>query len=102
MHKTHSFTRLLVTIAQKFDNKVQGWRTHQAGRLTYKTHAYKWINHDEYGTYKSNCNNKPIGWQLSAINQYENDLNTHLGIITVKKEMMVEQIITKIAYIHEE
>ena len=28
-------------------------------------------------------------------NQSENDLNTHSGISTVKKEMMVEQIITK-------
>ena len=28
-------------------------------------------------------------------NQYENDLNTHLGINIVKKEMMVEQITTK-------
>ena len=28
-------------------------------------------------------------------NQSKNDLNTHLGISTVKKEMMVEQIITK-------
>ena len=61
MQKTHSLTRILVTIAEKFDNKVQGWRTHQAGRLTYKTHAYKWINHDKDGTYKSNYTNKPIG-----------------------------------------
>ena len=95
MHKTHSFTRILVTIAQKFDNKVQGWRTHQAGRLIYKTYACKWLNHDKDGTYKSNCTNKPIGWQLSAINQSENDLNTHLGISIVKKEMMAEKIITK-------
>ena len=102
MHKTHSFTRILVAIAQKFDKNVQGWITHQVGRLTYKTHAYKWINHDEDGTYKSNFINKPIGWQLSAINQSENDLNTHSGISTVKKEMMAEQIITKRAYIHEE
>ena len=28
-------------------------------------------------------------------NQSENDLNTHLGINTVKKEMMAEQITTK-------
>ena len=28
-------------------------------------------------------------------NQYENDLNTHSGINTVKKEMMAEQITTK-------
>ena len=74
---------------------MQGWRTHQASRLTYKTYAYKWINHDKDGTYKSNCTNKPIGWQLSAINQSENDLNTHSSICTVKKEMMAKQIITK-------
>ena len=61
MHKTHSFTRLLVTIAQKLDNKVQGWRTHRAGRLTYKTHAYKWLNLNKDGIYKSNSTNKPIG-----------------------------------------
>ena len=52
MHKKNSLTRLLVTMAQKFDNKVQGWRTHQDGRLTYKTHAYKWLNPDEDGIYK--------------------------------------------------
>ena len=34
------------------DNKVQGWRTSQAGIFTYKTYAYKWINHDKDGTYK--------------------------------------------------
>ena len=61
MHKTHSITRLLVTIAQNFDNKVQGRRNHQAGRFTYKKHAYKWLNHDKDGAYKSNCTNKPIG-----------------------------------------
>ena len=61
MHKIHSFTRILVTIAQKFDNKVQGWRTHQDGRLTHITHAYKWINTIEDGIYKSNITNKPIG-----------------------------------------
>ena len=43
------------------DNKVQGWRTHQATRLTYKTHAYKWRNADEDGIYKSNSTNRPIG-----------------------------------------
>ena len=61
MHKTHSFTRFLVAIAQKFDNKVQGWRTHQDGRHTYKTHACKWINPNEDGIYQSNHNKKPIG-----------------------------------------
>ena len=61
MHKTHSFTRILVAIAQKFDNKVQGWRTHQDGRLTYKTNSYKWLNPDDDGIYKSNSSNKPIG-----------------------------------------
>ena len=95
MHKTHSFTRLLVTIAQKFNNKVQGWRTHQAGRLTHKTHAYKWIISNEDGIYKSNHTNKPIGWGYQLFNQSENDLNTHLGINTVKKEMMAEHITTK-------
>ena len=74
---------------------MQGWRTTHAGRLTYKTYAYKWLNHDKDGTYKSNCTNNPIEWQLSAINQSENDLNTHSGISAVKKEMMAEQIITK-------
>ena len=77
------------------ENKVQGWRTHQAGRFTHETYAYKWINHDKDGTYKSNYINTPIGWQLSAINQLENNLNTLSGISTVKTEMMVEQIITK-------
>ena len=52
MHKTRSLTRILVTMAQKFGNKVQGWITHHASRLTYKTDAYKWINHDKDGTYK--------------------------------------------------
>ena len=61
MYKTHSFTRILVAIYQKFDNKVQGWRTHQDGKVTYKTHAYKWINPNEDGIYKSNSINKPIG-----------------------------------------
>ena len=61
MHKTHSFTRLLVVIAQNFDNKVQGWRNHQSRRLKYKKHAYKWLNLDEDVIYKSNSNNKPIG-----------------------------------------
>ena len=61
MHKAHSFTRLLVAIAQKSDNKVQGWRTHQDGRLTYKIDAYKWLNPDKDGTYKSNHINSPIG-----------------------------------------
>ena len=94
MHKIHSFTRLLVSIAQKFDNKVQGWRTHQAGRLTYKTHAYKWINPNEDGIYKSNhTNNQDDSYQL--FNQSKNDLNTHSGINRVKKEMMAEQITTK-------
>ena len=74
---------------------MQGWRTHQAGRLTYKTDAYKWLNPDKDGTYKSNHINSPIGWQLLAINQLENNLNTHSGISTVKIKMMVEQIITK-------
>ena len=77
---------------------MQGWRTHHAGRLTYKIFAYKWLNHDEDDTYKSNCINKPIGWQLSTINQCENDLNTHSGISIVKKEMMVEHIIKKRLY----
>ena len=36
------------------DNKVQGWRTHQASRFTHKTYAYKWINNDKDGTYNSN------------------------------------------------
>ena len=61
MHKTHSFTRLLVAIAQKLDNRVQGWRTHQASRLTYKTHVYKWLNPDDDGIYQSNSTKKPIG-----------------------------------------
>ena len=61
MHETHSITRLLVTTVQKFDNKVQGWRTHQAGRFTHKTDAYKWLNHDKDGTYNSNQFNMLIG-----------------------------------------
>ena len=48
-------------LVQQFENKVQGWRTHQAGRLTYKTYGYKWINPDKDGTYKSNHINSPIG-----------------------------------------
>ena len=43
------------------DNKVQGWRTHQDGRITHKTYAYKWLNHDKDGTYNSNYINMPIG-----------------------------------------
>ena len=74
---------------------MQGWRTHQASRLTHKTYAYKWLNHDKDGTYKSNYINTPIGWQLSVINELENNPNTHSGISTVKTEMKVEQIITK-------
>ena len=74
---------------------MQWWRTHQDGRLTYKTYAFKWLNHDKDSTYKSNCTNKPIGWQLLAINQSENDLNTHSGISTLKTEMKAEQFITK-------
>ena len=81
---------------------MQEWRTHQDGRLIYKTYAYKWLNHDKDGTYKSNFTDKLIGWQLSAINQSKNDLNTHSGVSTVKKEMMAEHIIIKRAYIHEE
>ena len=61
MHKSHSFTRILVTIAQNIDNRVQGWRMHQDGKLTYKKHAYKWLNPDEDGIYQSNRTNKPIG-----------------------------------------
>ena len=38
-------------------------------------------------------NQQDDNYQL--FNQYENDLNTHLGISTTKKEMMAEQIITK-------
>ena len=48
-------------LVQQFDNKVQGWRTHQAGRLTYKIDAYKLLNLDKDGTYKSNRINSPIG-----------------------------------------
>ena len=77
------------------DNKVQGWRTHETGRFTYTTDAYKWKNHDKDGTYNSNHINTPIGWQLSVINQLEINLNTHSGISTVKTEMKAEQIITK-------
>ena len=51
----------------KVDNKVQGWRTHQAGRFTHKIDAYKWINHDKDGTYNSNHINMPIGSQLLVI-----------------------------------
>ena len=60
-----------------------------------KTDAYKWINPDKDGTYKSNHINSPIEWQLLAINQLENYLNAHSGIITVKIEMVAEQFITK-------
>ena len=74
---------------------MQGWRTHQAGRLTYKTDAYKWLKPDKDGTYKSNHINSPIGWQLLAINQLENHLNTHSGISTVKIKMVAKQLITK-------
>ena len=74
---------------------MQGWRIHQAGRLTYKTYAYKWINPNKDGTYKSNQINTPIGWQLLVINQLECNLNTHSGISTTKTEMKAEQIITK-------
>ena len=74
---------------------MQGWRTHQAVGFTYKTYAYKWLNHDKDGTYKSNHINTPIGWQILVINQLENNLNTHSGISTVNIEMMAEQIITK-------
>ena len=49
------------TPCKQFDNKVQGWKTHQAGRLTYKTYAYKWLNPDKDGTYKSNHIKSPIG-----------------------------------------
>ena len=45
----------------KADNKVQGWRTHQASIFTHKTDAYKWLNHDKDGTYNSNYINMPIG-----------------------------------------
>ena len=84
-------------------NQVQGlsyhcsdrWRTHQAGRFTHKTDAYKWLNHDKEGTYNSNHINTPIGWQLSVINRLEINLNTHSSISTVKTEMKAEQIITK-------
>ena len=74
---------------------MQGWRIHQDGRLTYKIDAYKWLNHDKDGNYKSNYINTPIGWKLSIINQLENNLNTHSGISEENKEMMAEQIITK-------
>ena len=70
-------------------------RTHQAGRFTYKTDAYKWLNHDKDGTYNSNHINMPIGWQLSVINKIEFNLNTHSCIIKIKTEMEDEQIITK-------
>ena len=63
---------------------MHGWRTHQAGGLTYKTDASKWLNADKDGTYKSNHINSPIGWQLLAINQLENHINAHLGISTVR------------------
>ena len=95
MHKTHSFTRLLVAIAQKFDNKVQRWRTHQDGRLTYKTHAYKWLNPDEDGIYNQIALIKQQDDSYKLFNQSGNDLNTHSHINIVKKEMMDEQITTK-------
>ena len=57
--------------------------------------AYKWLNPDKDGTYKSNHINSPIGWHLLAINQLENNLNTHSDISTVKIKVMAEQIITK-------
>ena len=38
-------------------------------------------------------NQQDDNYQL--INQSENDLNTHLGISIVKKQMMAKQIITK-------
>ena len=74
---------------------MQGWRTYQASRLTYKIDAYKLLNIDKDGTYKSNHINSPIGWQLLAISQLENHLNAHSGISTVKIKMMDEQLITK-------
>ena len=43
------------------DNKVQGWRTHQAGRFTYKIAAFKWLNPNKDGTYESNRIKSPIG-----------------------------------------
>ena len=48
-------------LVRQFDNKVQGWRTHQAGKFTHKTYAYRWINHDKDITYKLNYINTPIG-----------------------------------------
>ena len=77
------------------DNKLQGWRTHQDGRFTHKTDAYKWLNHDKDGTYKSNHINSPIGWQLLVINQLKSNLNTHSCISTVNTEMKAGQIRTK-------
>ena len=74
---------------------MQGWRTHQAGRLTYKTDAYKWLNPDKDGTYKSNHINSPIGWQLLAIDQLENHLNAHSSRSTVEIKMMAKQLIIK-------
>ena len=38
-------------------------------------------------------NKQDDSYQL--FNKSENDLNTHLGINTIKKEMMAEQITTK-------
>ena len=74
---------------------VQGWITHQASRLTYKTYAYKWLNPNKDGTYKSNHINSLIGWQLLAINKLENHLNAYSGISTVKIKMMAKKFITK-------
>ena len=61
MHENHLITRVLVTTIQKLMNKVQGWRIHQAGKITYKIDAYKWINPHKDSTYKSNHINSPIG-----------------------------------------
>ena len=54
---------------------MQGWRTHQAGKLTYKTDAYKWLNPNKDGTYESNHIKSPIRWQLLVINLLESNLN---------------------------
>ena len=54
MHEAHSITRILVTTCSVVDKKVQGWRNHQACKLTHMPHAYKWINPTEDGVYKSN------------------------------------------------
>ena len=50
--KLNQKIRLLTTNVQRFDNRVNIWRTYYAGRFIYKAITYKWI----IITRKSTCN----------------------------------------------